>query len=112
MSVKRSSSLRGTATTARPADSLKRNVNASRPSGTTRRAPFPPRRQLDDRLHETAVGQVVRRVDHAVAGRRDQDLAEQLLPVEVHGRRHAAEVLVGAADQAEPPNSSLVSPSR
>src|SRR5690606_16519830 len=42
MSVKRTSSERGTATIARPADSENRKVKASRPSGTIRRAPFPP----------------------------------------------------------------------
>src|SRR5690606_38285640 len=47
-----------------------------------------------DRLDKTAVGQVVRGVDHAVAGGGDQDLGQQALPLQVHPRGQAAEVVV------------------
>ena len=76
MSVKRTSSQRGTATMARPVDSLNRAVNGvdavaladgiepdPRPDAVAQRTPR--------RGHgEAAVGEVVRRVDEAVAARR------------------------------------------
>ncbi len=58
------------------------------------RAPAAQQRRLDDRLGQTAVGQVVRGVDHAVAGGGDQDLAEQALALQVDLRGQAAEVVV------------------
>ena len=49
---------------------------------------------LDQGDGQAAVGQVVRGVDHAVAGGLDQDLAEHALGVQVHRWRQAAEVPV------------------
>lgn len=51
-------------------------------------------RGLDDRLRETALGQVVGGGDQAVARGGGEDLGEQPLPLEVDLRRDATEVIV------------------
>ena len=76
MSVNRTSSERGTATTARPVDSLNSAVNGSIPSRShtaSSQIAGPDavaQRRLGQRDGQAAVGQVVRGVDQAVAARR------------------------------------------
>ena len=81
ISVNRSSSVRGTATSTRPADSENSCTNGSMVLGAgTPRAPVSPIRHISTmRLGQAAVGQVVRGRHHAVAGAGHQDLAQQLL---------------------------------
>ncbi len=94
----------GTATSARALDSEKSAVNASSglpsASAPTRSRPSTvdadavTHARLGERDGEATLGEVVRRLDDAGAGRLDEDPAERLLGREVDLRRQAAEVLV------------------
>ena len=95
ISVKRSSSVRATTTTARPADSLNRKVNGSMPSGTQQRAPMPDRSAISTSAWPTPPSlHVVRGAEHAVARAGHEDLAEQSLALQVDDGRQPAEVAV------------------
>ena len=90
MDRNRLSSVRGTATSTRPADSENSVHERVRALGKHDAATgFTGQRGLDDGLHQTTLGQIVRGGDQAVARRRGQHLGEQLLAGEVDLRRHA-----------------------
>ncbi len=79
--------------TARPADSLNRNVAASAGSVTVQPVP-PARHDSASALREAAVGQVMRSDDEVARRGRDQDVGQGPLGLEVDGWRPPAQMAV------------------
>ena len=87
--------MRGTATTTRAVDSENSQTNGSAPSGSTILRPgLTGQAHLHQRLHQPALGQVVRGGDHPVPGSGDQDVAEPPLGLQIDRRRQPTEMAV------------------
>ena len=96
MARNRLSSVRGTATSTRPADSENSVTNGIGTLGKDDAATgFAGQRGLDDGLDQPALGQVVRRRHQPVTRRGGQHLGEQLLAGQVDLGRQPAEMVGG-----------------